>query len=121
MFGAKSEMSASSPPIQQPTEAIHVVGRMTVGLTAQERSHFKKITKILFQKTKEIDKPLLYTCNADINSPGTFVWDEIWASKQQLDAHLSSDHFKIWWGWVEPHLVGQLQVSYVLESDLKPV
>lgn len=109
---------APLPVAQQP---IHVIGRMTVTLDQQERFEYEKLTKVLFQQTILKDKPKLYTCNEDIYSIGTFVWDEVWSSKEALDKHLASDHFKAWWSWVEPHLSGSLEVLYDLQSDLKKV
>jgi quinol monooxygenase YgiN len=102
-----------------PGEAIHVVGRMAVSLSQQERVDFDQLTQILFKSTTELDRPTLYTCNEDINAPGTFVWDEVWSSKEALDKHLASEHFKSWWSWVEPHLSGKLLVQYVNQSSLK--
>jgi len=100
-------------------EAIHVVGRMTVSLSQQERIDFEQLTQILFKSTTELDRPTLYTCNENINAPGTFVWDEVWSSKEALDKHLASDHFKSWWSWVEPHLLGKPLIQYVNQSTLK--
>lgn len=104
-----------------PSQPIHVIGRMSVTLDQAERAEFNQLTHILFEKTTQLDRPTLYTCNEDINAPGTFIWDEIWSSKAALDQHLASDHFKSWWSWVEPHLSGALQVLYVDQAELKKV
>ena len=104
-----------------PSQPIHVIGRMSVTLDPAERAEFNHLTHILFEKTTQLDRPTLYTCNEDINAPGTFVWDEIWSSKAALDQHLTSDHFKSWWSWVEPHLSGALQVLYVDQAELKKI
>lgn len=104
-----------------PSQPIHVIGRMSVTLDPAERAEFNHLTRILFEKTTQLDQPTLYTCNEDINAPGTFIWDEIWSSKAALDQHLASDHFKSWWSWVEPHLSGDLKVFYVDQSELKQV
>jgi quinol monooxygenase YgiN len=112
---------AAKPTLIEQPEPIHVIGRMSVTLDQAQRAEFNQLTHILFEETMLIDRPTLYTCNEDINEPGTFVWDEIWSSKTALDKHLASDHFKAWWSWVEPHLSGSLQVDYVNEAELKKV
>ena len=113
--------SSAKPAVNTKPEPIHVIGRMSVNLNVQERAEYEQLTKLLFEKTNLIDHPILYTCNEDITSSGTFVWDEIWTSKAALDKHLASTHFKSWWSWVEPHLSGPLQVLYVDQSKLKKV
>ena len=113
--------TSAAPRIPSTVPSIHVIGRMSVKLNAQERAEYNQLTQLLFKETLRIDHPPLYTCNEDINSPGTFVWDEIWESKDALDKHLASNHFKAWWSWVEPHLSGSLQVLYVDQSELKKV
>lgn len=90
-------------------------------LNQSERAEFNHLTHILFEKTSEFQQPILYTCNEDINAPGTFVWDEIWSSKAALEKHLASNYFKVWWSWVEPHLSGPVQVQYVNQSELKEI
>ena len=112
---------SAKPTLTEYPEPIHVIGRMSVTLDQEQRDEFNQLTHVLFEETIKIDQPTLYTCNEDINEPGTFVWDEIWSSKTELDKHLSSDHFKTWWSWVEPHLSGSLQVDYVDQSQLKKV
>jgi quinol monooxygenase YgiN len=116
-----SPISASFAKPSPSPEAIHVIGRMTVTLSQAESAEFKRLTNILLEKTQQLDQPAIYTCNEDIVSPGTYVWDEIWSSKAALDKHLSSDHFKNWWSWVEPRLSGPLTVLYVSKSEMKSV
>lgn len=113
--------ASAKPNIADLSNPIHVIGRMSVTLDPVERAEFNRLTHILFEKTTQLDKPTLYTCNEDINTPGTFVWDEVWSSKRALDQHLASTHFKSWWTWVEPHLSGALQDLYVDEAELKKV
>lgn len=98
---------------------IRVVGRMTVTLNEQENQIFLELTKKLFLQTQQHDKPTLYTCNRDIYNPSSYVWDEIWRSKADLDSHLQSQHFQDWWSWVEPHLAAPLQVSYCELDDMQ--
>jgi quinol monooxygenase YgiN len=112
---------ARTPSLADSSKPIHVIGRMSVTLDQAERVEFDHLTRMLFEQTKQFDQPTLYTCNEDINSSGTFVWDEIWSSKTAFDSHLSSSHFKSWWSWVEPRLSGDLQVLYVDQSELKQV
>ena len=113
--------ASAKPNPTDPSEPIHVIGRMSVTLDKAEQAEFDHLTHILFEKTTKLDRPTLYTCNEDINAPGTFVWDEIWSSKAVLDRHLASDHFKTWWAWVEPHMSGALQVFYIDEADLQKI
>lgn len=110
---------SAKPTLTGHTEPIHVIGRMSVTLDQAQRAKFNQLTHILLEETTQIDQPTLFTCNEDINTPGTFVWDEIWSSKTALDEHLASDRFKTWWSWVEPHLSGSLQINYVNETELK--
>jgi quinol monooxygenase YgiN len=114
-------ITSAAPSTPSTAQSIHVIGRMSVTLNAQERTEYNRLTQTLFKETLRLDHPPLYTCNEDINSPGTFVWDEIWESKDALDKHLASNHFKAWWSWVEPHLAGSLQVLYVDQAALKKV
>ena len=115
--GTAFAQETAKPGIQ--SNEIHVIGRMALSLTPQERGHFFHLTKILFASTRELDRPILYTCNEDVQVPGSFVWDEIWSSKSALDRHLASPHFKTWWSWVQPHLSGKLKVEFVQQSYLK--
>jgi quinol monooxygenase YgiN len=101
------------------SEPVHVIGRMSVTLSQAERVEFNRLTNILFEKTTQLDLPALYTCNEDVISPGTYVWDEVWSSKEALNKHLDSKHFKAWWSWVEPRLSGPLKVKYVDEAAMK--
>ena len=113
--------TSAKPIVNDQSGPIHVIGTMSVMLNPTDRVKFDHLTQILFNRTTEIDRPTVYTCNEDINAPGSFVWNEIWASKAELDKHLASDHFKSWWSWVEPHLSARLQVLYVNESEFKQV
>ena len=111
----------ANPHLDSSGVPIHVIGRVTLTLDHDERLEYDKLTQVLFEKTTALDHPTLYTCNEDISSPGTFVWDEVWSSKHALDKHLASAHFKSWWAWVEPHVKGSLQVLYVDQSLMKTV
>jgi len=112
-------LSFAKTKVTIDSEPIHVIGRMSVTLNQTERVEFNHLTKILFEKTTQLDRPVLYTCSEDIISPGTYVWDEIWSSKAALNEHLASNHFKVWWTWVEPRLSGPLKVLYVDEAAMK--
>jgi quinol monooxygenase YgiN len=112
--------ASSAQPLNRPSsEPIHVIGRLQVTLDAEERKEYYALTQTLFKQTLQLDRPTLYTCNEDINSAGLFVWDEIWSSKDALDKHLASKHFKTWWAWVKPRLSGPLEVLYVDQSQFK--
>lgn len=120
IIGLMSLTFASAQTLTAPApQPIHVVGRMEVSLDPMERAEYDSLTQTLFKQTLQLDRPTLYTCNEDVNAPGTFVWDEIWSSKNALDNHLASAHFKTWWTWVKPHLSDPLQVLYVDESQMK--
>jgi len=112
-------LSFAKPKLATYSEPIHVIGRMTVTLSQAEQAEFNRLTNILLKETTQVDRPVLYTCNQDIISTGTYVWDEVWSSKAALDKHLASDHFKSWWSWVEPRLSGPLNVLYVDEAEMK--
>jgi quinol monooxygenase YgiN len=119
LVGLLSMPIGSAQPLSSSAPApIHVVGRIQLTLDAQERAEFDVLTQELFKQTLQLDQPTLYTCNEDINTPGVFVWDEIWSSKDALDKHLASPHFKVWWAWVKPHRSGPSQVQYVDQSQM---
>lgn len=92
-------------------EEVRVVGRLPLDLSFAERKEFERRTLALAQTTRVEDAVTSYSCNADIESPGTYVFDEIWPSEQALKDHLDTDHFKAWWAWVEPHLSGDLVIN----------
>ena len=100
---------------------IHVVGRLTLIIPEDKKNEYETRTAKLFEQTKAIDKPILYTCNEDINNNGTYVWDEEWKSYEALEIHLNSKHFTDWWDWSEQYLEGDLQVKYVEVDKFKSV
>ena len=100
-------------PSSEDNEPILVVGKMKINLADGERDEFFRLTNILFENTETIDHPLTYSCSESIQSSGEFVWNEEWVSKESLDNHLASTHFKNWWKWVEPKLKEPLNVVYV--------
>lgn len=100
-----------------PADEVHVVGRLPMQLTASERSEFERRTLALAKVTRQQDAVTSYSCNADIEHPGTYVFDEVWPSEQALKDHLATDHFKTWWDWVEPHLSGDLVIKVAPTAD----
>jgi quinol monooxygenase YgiN len=102
----------------QPAMAdrIHVVGRLAMNLTPQEKREFEQKTVALAAISRTEDAVIAYSCNRDIEDPGTYVFDEIWPSQVALEAHLQTDHFKAWWDWVQPHLARELDVEVALLS-----
>ena len=103
--------------VQNTDKPIHVVGRVTLIIPDEMKNEYETRTAKLFEETNSIDKPILYTCNEDVNSNGTYVWDEEWKSYEALEIHLNSKHFTDWWNWSEQFLEGDLVVKYV-EVDL---
>lgn len=100
----------------QPEE-VRVVGRLPLKLTPAERDEFQRRTLALAKVTRDQDAVTSYSCNADIEHLGTYVFDEIWPSEQALKDHLATDHFKAWWDWVEPHLNGDLVIKVAPTKD----
>jgi quinol monooxygenase YgiN len=100
---------------------IHVVGRVTLIIPEDKKNEYNIRTAKLFEQTKAIDNPIIYTCNEDINSSGTYLWDEEWKSYEALEIHLNSKHFTDWWNWSEQFLEGDLQVKYVEVDKFKDV
>jgi quinol monooxygenase YgiN len=90
---------------------VRVLGRLPLNLTATERQEFEQKTLALAEITRANDHVTSYSCNADIEHPGVYVFDEIWPSEATLQAHLETDHFKAWWQWVQPHLDGNLVIG----------
>ena len=100
---------------------IHVVGRVTLEIPEEAQLEYQQRTKKLFDLTNKIDKPVLYTCNQDINNLHTYVWDEEWSSYDHLKKHLDSAHFNEWWNYTKQFLKGELDVKYALISDFHKV
>ena len=101
----------------RPVQEVRVVGRLPLKLTPAERQEFERKTLALAEVTRKNDAVTAYSCNADIEHAGTYVFDEIWPSEQALNDHLATDHFKAWWDWVEPHLNGELVINVAPTSD----
>ena len=120
-----SQVNASNEVLtismQNNDKPIHVVGRVTLIIPDEKKTEYEARTAKLFEKTNAIDQPILYTCNEDINSIGTYVWDEEWKSYEALEIHLNSKHFTDWWNWSEQFLEGELVVKYVEVDLLKNV
>ena len=120
-----SQANASNPVLisskTNPNHPIHVVGRVTLIIPDENKDEYETRTAQLFEKTKAIDNPILYTCNEDINSLGTYVWDEEWKNYEALKVHLNSKHFTDWWNWSEQFLEGELDVKYVEVDMFKKV
>jgi len=100
---------------------IHVVGRVTLEIPEEAQVEYQQRTQKLFDLTNKIDKPVLYTCNQDINNLHTYVWDEEWSSYDHLKKHLDSAHFNEWWNYTKQFLKGELDVKYALISDFHKV
>lgn len=54
----------------------------------------KSITKELIDQTREEDGNLSYELYQDIDNPQIFSFIEEWQSKEALEAHMGTDHFK---------------------------
>ena len=108
-----SEGTASS-------EQVRVLGHLPMKLSASEQREFEAKTLALAKITRAQDGVINYSCNADIEHPGTYVFDEIWPSEQALATHLETEHFKAWWAWVEPRLDGELDINLTATSNLHP-
>jgi quinol monooxygenase YgiN len=108
---AQPEASLAAQPVDIAGEPIRVVGRLPLQLNPSEREDFERRTLALAKTTRAKDPVTSYSCNADIEHSGTYVFDEIWPSEQALQDHLQTSHFKDWWAWVEPHLSGDLVIN----------
>ena len=113
--------SAPSKATVDATVPIHVIGRIRLDIPGDKYEEYKLKTAALFEKTAELDKPRLYTCNQDINDPNLFVWNEVWPSYDALEAHLASLHFNDWYSYVKRYQVGKLNVIYAPTSAFKNV
>lgn len=112
-------LTPARPVFADSTQAdeVHVVGRLPMQLNTSERAEFEQKTLALAKVTRQQDAVTSYSCNADIEHPGTYVFDEIWPSEQALKDHLATDHFKAWWDWVQPHLSGDLVIKVAPTAD----
>lgn len=54
----------------------------------------RSITKELIDQTREEDGNLSYELYQDIDNPQIFSFIEEWQSKEALEAHMGTDHFK---------------------------
>ena len=110
----------SAPSAASPTDPrIRVIGRLPLSLTAEERVEFERRSAQLAAVTRQQDQVISYSCNADIEVAGTYLFDEIWPSFQVFAAHLQTAHFNDWWAWVEPKLDGSLEIDYVAVTALE--
>jgi len=101
---ALAAQSSSSDPIQ-------VVGHLDLKLTAQEQEAFERATLDLAKVTRAKDSVTFYSCNRDIEHPGSYVFVEVWPTQAALEAHLQTEHFLSWWEGVKPHLAHELDVE----------
>jgi quinol monooxygenase YgiN len=108
LFCSPLEASAG---VVTTAESIHVVGRLVMNLTPEQENEFETRTLGLAKITRDKDPVTSYSCNRDIEHPGTYVFDEIWPSQQSLEDHLNTPHFFAWWDWVKPHLANDLDVE----------
>lgn len=97
---------------QDPSSApIQVVGRLDLKLSAEEQQSFEQATLDLAAVTRSKDSVIIYSCNRDIEHPGSYVFVEAWPSQAALEAHLKTDHFLRWWEGVKPYLAQALDVE----------
>ena len=108
---AQPATSLAAQAVDSTGEPIRVVGRLPMQLNPAEREDFERRTLALAKTTRAKDPVTSYSCNADIEHPGTYVFEEIWPTEQALQDHLQTSHFKDWWAWVEPHLSGDLVIN----------
>lgn len=101
----------AQPGLAAAEEPIRVVGQLPLELSIDQQQEFVEKTLALAKITRAKDHVIHYSCNADIEHPGHYVFDEVWPSEEALNAHLQTEHFKEWWSWVEPHLDGKLAIS----------
>lgn len=110
----------SSPSGATEGPEVRVIGRMSLNLNDQEQREFEQLTLDLAGVTRQQDRVTSYSCNRDIEHPGTYVFDEVWPSEQALTDHLATEHFKAWWRWVEPHLDGSLAIGVSATESFHP-
>lgn len=113
--------SLAAPGLDQTAEPIQVVGRLPMNLNPSEQQEFERRTLALAAITRTKDPVTSYSCNADIEHPGTYVFVETWPSELALNNHLQTSHFKDWWQWVEPHLSGDLVINAAPTADFFPI
>ena len=113
--------SLAAPGVEHTAEPIRVVGRLPMNLNPSEQQDFERRTLALAAITRAKDPVTRYSCNADIEHPGTYVFVETWPSELALKDHLETSHFKDWWAWVEPHLSGELVISAAPTADFFPI
>jgi quinol monooxygenase YgiN len=101
---ALAALDSSPTPIQ-------VVGRLDLTLTPEEQTAFEQATLDLADITRARDLVTFYSCNRDIEHPGSYVFVEAWPSQAALEAHLQTEHFLAWWEGVKPHLAHPLDVE----------
>lgn len=116
--GSAAMDSGSTDPVASDL-SIRVIGRLPLSLSDEERAEFLRRTAELAELTRRHDGVVFYSCNADIEVVGTYVFDEVWPSFEVFQAHLQTTHFNGWWAWVEPRLSGSLQIDYAALSSLQ--
>ena len=71
---------------------VAVVARYT--LLEGKAGEFSEIVKELVSKTREEKGCILYECCKSNDDPLKFIMMEKWESKEHIDAHIESAHFK---------------------------
>ena len=59
-----------------------------------EASNYKKCTERLIQETRKEAGCIAYDLFEDINNPNILTFVEKWESKEHLEAHFNTPHFK---------------------------
>lgn len=117
---AQASLAVPSAGTADSGKQVRVLGHLPMQLSGTEQREFEARTLALAKITRAQDGVINYSCNADIEHPGTYVFDEVWPSEQALADHLETAHFKDWWAWVEPHLDGELNIDITATSNLHP-
>ncbi|HEY1142209.1 MAG TPA: putative quinol monooxygenase [Lysobacter sp.] len=104
---------ASEPPVARysavPTEAYAVVAQ--VRAKAGKEDALRAITLPLVQQVRAEPNNLLYFLHEDRQSPGHFVFYEIFATQADFEAHNATPHVQAWFARLPELADGGVQVT----------
>ncbi|WP_442943302.1 putative quinol monooxygenase [Nocardia sp. NBC_00565] len=70
--------------------------------------------------TREEDGALQYHFHEDVDDPSTFVFYEVWRSKEDLDRHLELPHMRDFWERRMDYLEQDLEIRFLSMQSAYP-
>ena len=97
------------------TEQIIVVAKMTG--QAGKLDELRTELRALLAPTRAEKPCILYDMHESADTPGTFLFYEIWESKADLDVHLATPHLQRFFGLAPELLEGEPDITIWKRDD----